>query len=185
MKVTADGILGSAQNINNRKKTEETGLKQDTKNIRTDSLDLGKVINSRIEALGKEVKDIQTSLTKNQIIRDGLDQMMTASSEGEKEKILNDTTYHGSKILKEFIAEGILPRDIEQKNNEIKTLISGDVNSLTRIQVEMDNINASELAGNKKVENLMAAVGDILKKSPAGIENISNLDADKVMKLIR
>ena len=185
MKVTADGILGSAQNINNRKKTEETSLKPDTKSVKSDSLDLGKVINSRIEALGKEVKEIQTSLTKNQIIRDGIDQLLNAPSKGDAEKILNETTFNGSKILKEFIAEGVMPREIEQKNNEVKALISKDVNSLTKIQVEMDNIIASDLAGNKKVETLMAGVGETLKKAPAGLENISNLDADKVMKLIR
>ena len=185
MKVTADGILGSAQNINNRKKTEDTSLKQDTKTVKSDSLDLSRIINSRIEALGKEVKDIQTSLTKNQIIRDGIDQLMTSPSAGTTEKILNETTFNGSKILKEFVAEGVTPREIEQKNNEVKTLISNDINSLTRIQIEMDNIVASDLTGNKKVENLMAGVGETLKKTPAGLENISNLDADKVMKLIR
>ena len=98
MKVTADGILGSAQKINNKKKTEESDVKLDTKSIKSDSINLSKVINSRIEALGKEVKDIQTSLTKNQIIRDGIDQLLAASSSDAAETILNETTFNDSKI---------------------------------------------------------------------------------------
>jgi len=184
MKITADGILGSAQKINNKKKTDETELKQDTKNAKTDSVNLSRVINSRIEALGKEVKDIQTSLTKNQIIRDGIDQLLAAPS-GAADTILNETTFNNSKILKEFVGTTFTPQEIETKKNEVKALISSDVNSLTKIQVEMDNIIASDLTGNKKVENLMAGVNETLKKTPAGLENISNLDAEKVAKLIR
>ena len=185
MKITADGILGSAQKINNKKKTDETELKQDTKSTKTDSVNLSRVINSRIEALGKEVKDIQTSLTKNQIIREGIDQLLTAPSSGAAENILNETTFNNSKILKEFVGTTFTPQEIETKKTEVKALISSDVNALTKIQVEMDNIIASDLTGNKKVENLMAGVNETLKKTPAGLENISNLDAEKVAKLIR
>ena len=185
MKVTADGILGSAQKINNKKKTEDTELKQDTKSVKTDSVNIGRIINSRIEALGKEVKDIQISLTKNQIIRDGIEQLLTAPTSDNAEKILNETTFNNSKILKDFVGTTFTPQEIETKKSEVKTLISNDVNSLTKIQVEMDNIVASDLTGNRKVENLMAGVSETLKKTPSGLENISNLDAEKVMKLIR
>ena len=49
----------------------------------------------------------------------------------------------------------------------------------------MDNFIASDITGSKKVENLMAGVSETLKKAPAGLEYISKLDEDKVMKLIR
>lgn len=185
MKITADGILGSAQKINNKKNFEEADLKKNLKSEKTDSINLSRVINSRIETLGKEVKDIQTSLTKNQIIREGIDQLLTASSSSAADTILNETTFNNSKILKDFIGTTFTPQVIESKKSEVTTLISGDINALTKIQVEMDNIVASDLAGNKKVENLMAGVSETLKKTPAGFENISNLDAEKVMKLIR
>ena len=107
MKVTVDGILGSAQNINNKKKTEETGLKQDTKSIKSDSVNISKIVNSRIEALGKEVKDIQISLTKNQILRDGIDNLLNASSAEATDKILNETTFNGKKILKDFVGTDV------------------------------------------------------------------------------
>jgi hypothetical protein len=187
MKITVDGILGSAQKINNKKKADETELKQDKKEIKPDSVNISRIINSRIESLEKEVKDIQTSLTKNQIIHEGIDRLMTASTPDDVKKIMNETTFNNSKILKEFMHSGtsFTPEMIASRKNEAKTLLSNDVNSLTKIQVEMDNIIASDLTGSKKVENLLAGVNETLKKTPAGLENISNLDADKVRKLIR
>ncbi|PKL16848.1 MAG: hypothetical protein CVV49_14075 [Spirochaetae bacterium HGW-Spirochaetae-5] len=185
MKVTADGILGSAQKINNKKKTEETEVKLDTKSPKSDSINISKVINSRIEALGKEVRDIQISLTKNQVIRDGIDQLLSAPSADAAETILNETTFNNSKILKDFVGTTFTPQEVESKKIDVKALISNDINSLTRIQVEMDNIIASDLTGSRKAESLMAGVSETLKKAPSGLENISNLDAEKVMKLIR
>ena len=49
----------------------------------------------------------------------------------------------------------------------------------------MDNFIASDLTGSRKIENIMAGVSETLMKTPAGFDNISNLDAEKVMKLIR
>jgi hypothetical protein len=185
MKVTADGILGSAQKINNKKKTEETEVKQDTKSLKSDSINISKVLNSRIETLGKEVKDIQISLTKNQVIRDGIDQLLSAPSSGAAEKILNETTFNDSKILKDFVGLTFTPQEVESKKTDVKAFILNDISSLTRIQVEMDNIIASDLTSSKKVESLMAGVSDTLKNAPSGLENISNLNEEKVMKLIR
>jgi len=184
MKVTVDGILGSARQIN-KKKTEDIELKQDKKSVKSDSADISKIISSRIEALGKEVKEIQISLTKNQIIRDGIDQLLGAQSAGTAEKILNETTFNDKKILKDFIGAAYTPETVESKKNEVKTLISNDISALTKIQVEMDNFIASDITGSRKVENIMAGVNETLKKAPAGLEHISTLDADKVMKLIR
>ncbi len=185
MKITAEGLLGSAQKINNKKKTEETELKQDTKSQKYDSVNISRILNSRIESLGKEVKDIQTSLTKNQIMREGIDQLSSAPSSVDAEIILNETRFNGNKILKEYVGTTFTPQELESKKSEINTLINKDINTLTKIQVEMDNIVASDLAGSKKIETIMAGVNETLKKTPAGFDNISKLDAEKVMNLIR
>lgn len=185
MKVTADGLLGSAQKINNRKKNEDALLKQDAGSVKTDSVNLSRVINSRIEALGKEVRDIQTSLTKNQIIHDGIEQLGSARSDGDREAVLNETMYNNNRILKDFVGNNPSAADLELKKKEVKSLISNDIASLTKIQVEMDNIAASDIAGTKKIENLISGVNETLKKTPSGFDNISNLDAEKVMKLLR
>jgi len=187
MKITVDGILGSAQKINSKKKTDEAELKQDKKEIKPDSVNISKIINSRIETIEKEVKEIQTSLTKNQIIKEGIDTLMSASTPEAVNKILDETTFNNNRILRDFMGSGISfsAELIASKKNDVKSLIANDMNTLTKIQVEMDNIIASDITGTKKVENIMAGVNDTLKKTPAGLESISNLDADKVRKLIR
>ena len=182
MKITADGLLGSAQNINNKKKSDEKELKQDSVNLKNDSINIKNVINSRIEAIEKEVKDIQTSLTKNQIISRGLDRLISAPNPNMLDAIMNETLFNNSRILKDFVGTS---NDFKMKKSEIDSLISNNLSSLTKIQVEMDNIAASDVIGNKKIENLMAGINDTFKKTPSGIENISNLDAEKVMRLIK
>jgi len=185
MKITADGILGSAQNINNKKKSDEKGLKNDSVDLKSDSIDIKKVINSRIEAIEKEVKDIQTSLTKNQMISRGLDRLLAASDPNTLNAIMNETLFNNSKILKDFVGPKLTPDEFKSKKNEIDALLSNNLISLTKIQVEMDNIAASNVIGNKKIENLMSGINGTLKTTGIGIENISNLDADKVMRLIK
>jgi hypothetical protein len=185
MKITADGILGSAQNLNNKKKSDEKDIKQDSVNLKNDSINIKNVINSRIEAIEKEVKDIQTSLTKNQIISRGIDRLISASNQDTLNSIMNETLFNNNKILKDFVGTGLSAGDFKLKKNEIDTLISNNLTSLTKIQVEMDNIAASNVTGNKKIENLMVGINDTLKTTPVGIENISNLDAEKVMRLIK
>ena len=49
----------------------------------------------------------------------------------------------------------------------------------------MDNIAASDVTGNKKIESLMSGINATLQSTTVGIENISNLDEEKVMRLIK
>ncbi len=184
MKITADGILGSAQKINNKRQTEE-GSKGAKKDIKTDSLTLGKAINSRIETLEKEIKDIQTSLTKNQIIREGIDDILKNDTPENLNLTMEASKFEGRRILKDYLGNDTAPAALQMKKKEIETLINSDINSLTKVQVEVDNIVASNLTGSKKVESLMSNVNDIFKNIPSNLDTISNLDADKVMKLVR
>ncbi|HOP61918.1 MAG TPA: hypothetical protein PK358_02330 [Spirochaetota bacterium] len=185
MKITADGILGSAQKINNKRKVDEGNSKDNRKDIKTDSLALGKAINSRIESIEREIKDIQTSLTKNQIIREGIDNILKNSSPENINQALEVSSFEGRKILKEFLGNDMTPSALETKKSEITKLINNDINNLTKVQVEVDNIIASNLTGNRKVENLMSNMNDIFRNTPSNLETISKLDADKVMKLVR
>jgi len=185
MKITADGILGSAQNINNKKKSDEKELKQDGVNSKNDSINIKKVINSRIETIEKEVKEIQTSLTKNQIISKGIDRLLSASNPSTLDTIMNETLFNNSKVLKDFVGTMSTPDALGLKKTEIDSLISNNLSALTKIQIEMDNIAAAGVTGNNRIENLMTGINDTLKKTNIGIENISNLDAEKVMRLIK
>ena len=185
MKITADSILGSAQKISNKRKIEDGEIKKDKSGLKTDSLNISKAVSSRLETIEREIRDIQTSLTKNQIISDGINSIQKNNSPENIDAVLNNTTFEGRKILKEYLGADTGNAALETKKGEIKNLINSDINSLTRVQVEVDNIAASNLAGGRKVENLVANVDDIFKNTPSNLETISSLDADKVMKLVR
>jgi hypothetical protein len=98
---------------------------------------------------------------------------------------LESSKFEGRQILKDYLGADTAQAALQMKKKDIETLINSDINSLTKVQVEVDNIVASNLAGNKKAETLMSNVNDILKNVPANLDTISNLDADKVMKLVR
>ena len=93
--------------------------------------------------------------------------------------------FEGKQILRDYIGTDTDPAALQMKKKDIETHINNDINSLTKVQVEVDNIVASNLTGSKKVENLMSNVNDIFKNIPSNLDTISNLDADKVMKLVR
>ena len=186
MKITADGILGSAQKMNNQKKIDDSDLKQDRKNLKTDSVSIGKLVNSRIESMENEIKDIQTSLTKNQILSNGLDQLASALDSGRNvNDVLSKTSFEGKTILKDLVGHEVTTEAVKNRKTEIKSLLNNDINSLTKVQVELDNIIASGIAGGKKVESLMANLNDIFKGNSSNLDSITNLDADKVRKLVK
>jgi hypothetical protein len=186
MKISADSLLGSARKINNNKKLEETSPDRSKKGMGSDSIDITRKINSRIESIEKEVKEIQTSLSKNQIMRNGLDLIESKGSFGEKSsEILNNTTFEGTQLLKEYLAGVVTSESVAEGKKNIAQLINDDINRLTRVQVEVDNIIASDLAAGKKPENLLADINAIFGERGTNAENFSNLNADKVMQLIK
>lgn len=186
MKISADSLLGSAQKINNQKKLDEASPDKTSREMKTDSLDITKKVNSRIESIEKEVKDIQTSLSRNQIMRDGLDLIQkTGSFEEKSGEILRNTTFEGSQVLKEYIGETVSRESVAAGRKDVTAMINNDISRLTRVQVEVDNIIASDLAGSKKPENLLADINNIFRESGVNAENFSNLNADKVMQLIK
>jgi len=186
MKISADSLLGSAQKINNKKKLEEGSLNKENKDVKTDSLELSGKLNSRIETIEKEVKEIQTSLTRNQIMRSGLDLIEESRAYGEKSSdILNNTTFEGSQILKEYLAGIATSDNVASGRIDIQNRINSDINRLTRVQVEVDNIIASDLTAGKKPENLLADINTLFGRSGTSAESFSNLNAEKVMQLIK
>jgi len=189
MKVTVDGILGSARRINNQRQVEEdAGSSKKKKDIKTDSVTIGSRINSRLDSIETELRDIQNSLTKNQIVKDGIDQLQNDLSRGSagQQAILTDVTFNKKQVLRDYVGEPFTGDTLTQKSDQINLDISGDVSRLKKLQVEVDNIMASNLAGAEKVESLMGNINTVVSGVDASnLENISRLSPDAVMKLIR
>ena len=183
MKISIDGLLGSAQRMNNRRQVE--GENQKNKEVRLDSVNIGSKINSRLDSIETELRDIQTTLTKNQIIRDGMDQLFTDQKHGgtNQKEILSEIKFNGSPILKEFIGGNLQVEGFGNRLREINEAITSDTGKLKRLQVELENITASNLTGQDKTDSLMSNInGALATVNPA---NVSHLNPDSVFKLIK
>lgn len=185
MKISIDGLLGSAQRMN-RQQLE--GENQKKKEVRLDSVSISSKINSRLDSIESELRDIQTSLTKNQIIRDGIDQLFADQKQGgsQRERILSDVTFNGAPALKDFIGGISSPEGFGDKLREINEAITFDTGKLKRLEVELDNITASKLTGQDKADSLMSSINGALSKNASmNPASLSQLNPDAVIKLIK
>jgi hypothetical protein len=188
MKVSIDGILGSAQKINSQLQLDEDNLAKKKKEVRSDSVNIGSRVNSRLDTIESELRDIQTSLTKNQIIRNGIDQLVSDGESGgsRREQILSDVRFNGNDVLREFIADYTDLERLDEKSLQVNDNIAGDTSRLKRLQVEVDNIMASNLAGPDRADSLMKDISGVLSDLNAvNPASISQLNPDSVMKLIK
>jgi len=188
MKVSVDGILGSARKINNQRQLDEDNLGKKKKDIKSDSVSIGTKVNSRIDSIETELRDIQSSLTSNQIIKDGIEQLRDDYNRGgsNQEAILSEVKFEGEDVLKNFIREPVDGKSLDSKYDLIVNDITDDASRLKKLQVEVDNIMASNLAGTEKVDNLMTDINSVvLDIQNANLDSISSLRPDAVMRLIR
>lgn len=188
MKVSIDGILGTAKKINSQRELEENNSNKKKSEIRTDSISIGSRINTRLDAMEAEFRDVQSSLTRNQIIREGIEQLRTDLQKGgqERQNIINSVMFEGKKVLAGFETEAVTDRLLDAKQENTARLINDDVTRLKKLQVELDNIMASDLVGQERLQNIMTNIDSIFPRAGmANIENISTLRPDTVMRLIK
>ena len=188
MKVTVDGILGTARKINSQKELDEKNLGKKQGDIKTDSVSIGSRINTRLDAIETELREIQTSLTKNQIIRDGIERLREDFQKGapEQKSVLEGVTFEGRQVLQSFMGEQVTGLLIEEKAKQNASLIQDDITRLKRLQVELDNITASNLAGQDRLGSIMANVDSVFSGAPRlDPETLSTLRPDTVMRLIK
>ncbi len=188
MKVSIDGILGSAKKINNQKQLDEESLNRKKKDVKTDTVSISRKVNSRLESIETELRDIQSSLTKNQIINDGIKQLVEDSGKGGKnrENILNDVSFEGKKVLTQFVGDNFEPAQLNARGETVNNIIESNISRLKKLQVEVDNILASDLAGEGKAEGVQANIDSLYRAADSGnLENLTSLKVDSVMRLIK
>lgn len=188
MKVSIDGILGSAVQIKNQRQVDEDSLGKRKKEVRTDSVEIETRVNSRLDLIQKELKEIQTSLTKNQIIKDGIGQLRDDMGRGgeNRARIMEDVRYDDRKVLHEFMGDTVSGKILGAKEERVNGLILQDVSNVKRLQVEVENIMASDLAGPGTTDGIIKNIESAFAKTNLkSLESISSLRADAVMRLIK
>jgi len=189
MKISIEGLLGSANKIKGQRHTDEDspgGKKNGV--VKTDSVEIENRVNSRLNNIQKELKDIQSSLTQNQIIKEGLNRLLEDQTKGGQNTavILDESRFEGKKVLHEFVGDASLKAVLETKHERVNALISTDVNKLTKLQIELENIMASSIRTTEKLDDMVKNIDSALNKTGnKNLHNISRLNADTVMRLIR
>ncbi len=186
MKVSIEGILGSARKINSQRQLDDGGSDKKKKEIRGDSISIGSKINSRLDSIETEYRDLQSSLTKNQIIKDGLDQLETDFRKGGagSQTIFEEFKFQGEPALRQFVGDTVTEPVIKARGEAVGGLIEKDISTLKRLQVEFDNIVASNLVNGDKLDAITANV-DTIFKGPGNLESMNRLNPDSFMRIIK
>ena len=186
MKVTIDGILSTAIDLKNKKNIQDESVKKDGNKIKSDSIQIRNRLASRLGAIQIELKDLQNSLTKGQIIKDGINQVIQGFINNDNiESIIDKVTFENKNILSEFLGNDISYEKILNSNEQNNKLIEKDINNLKELQVEIENIAASTIIDSnieKRMSNIETSLSGI---DYSAIGNISDLSPEMVIELIR
>lgn len=188
MKISIDGILGSAKRINSQRSPDQESKDKKKKEVSADSIEIRNKVLSRLETIQKEFKEIQSSLTMNQIINDGMKKLRDDLAKGSEHKdtIMDEVRFDNKKVLHAFIGDNVTGEILSTKQERLDKLIKDDISRLRRLQIEVENILASNLTDSDRVEDIMKNIESYFSREGiSSLDTISRLRADSVMRLIR
>ncbi len=149
MKVTIENIIGSAKRIQGERQQQRQG-RDDSAQVRADSVSIEHRTDARLADIQSELRDIQKSLTRNQVVEDGVARLRTDLRQGGEnaERILDETRFEGARVLASFVGEHPDAQTVEASMERVRRMVRDDVMRLRKLQVEAENIlaagNASE-----------------------------------------
>ena len=188
MKVSIEGILGSARKINSQRTVEEDKQKKQPQKSKTDSVAISNKINNRLHSIENDFRKLQNSITKHQVLQDGIRQLQDDLSKGGENmsNIVSSVRFEEADVLKEFIGENVTKETLSTKEQDIQSTIQSDLTEVKRLQVELDNLLASNLVEPDKMQNFLNNVSDIFGgETIQSVEQITTLQPDAVLKLVQ
>jgi hypothetical protein len=188
MKVSAEGILNSAQNIKNQQAKIQSEKTETKKSQKTDSVDITLRVNNHLESLEEQVRSYQTSLTKNQVIREGIKKLQStdAVSADDQQKIFGAFKYNNEDVLANFIGDSSSRENVQTRMETIQRMINEDVKKLRSLEVEVENIFASNLADDEKTSHFRENAPQVLTDMRDGsIQDLTSLNSESVRRLTR
>lgn len=186
MKVSIDGILNTAIDMKNQKNVQQESLKSDRQKVKTDSIQIRSRLASRLGVIQKELKVLQNSLTRNQTIKEGIDQLIQDhENQGNRaDMILEQVRFGKENILIDFLGKDAGYEEILDGNKRIDQLMAKDIRDLKALQIEIENIAASTIT-DSDIEKRISDIGLLLSKIDSyTLSDISNLTPDMVVELI-
>jgi hypothetical protein len=119
------------------------------------------------------------------VIREGLSRVTDELGKGKNpSSTINAVTFNDKKVLLDFLGGDEAPshETLAQKTSLIEEFIKEGVRKITRLQVEGENLQASNLTGGKDIE---ATLKNSLESSKLANAYSGALNADAVQRLIR
>jgi hypothetical protein len=186
MKINADGLLGNANKIS-AKRTSSSENEKTTTESRADRADIATKVDVRLDAIQGEMRDLQTTISKNQAIRDGLSQMMESlANGGDTSTVVNKTIFDNKKVLADYLAENdssATESQISEHNKIIDSRINDDTTRLKKLMIETENIFASNLGKSDK--SVSGDIEKIMSGFKSQLADISAVNPEKVMRLVK
>ena len=187
MKVSVDSFMGSARTISSQQKIGDSPAKKEQAD-RTDSVELEGRLVSRLDSIHRELRDVQQSLTKSQVIQEGLRLLNEDMQQGgtNQNEIVSTVVYDKKKVLLDFLEGKAQPYQFDELDAINRDAMSADISRIKKLQVETENILASKLGGSKKAADVMERIELSFDRLHADMLNsISRVNPDTVSRLIK
>ena len=186
MKITTDGIIGSAARINNQRNSAKAVHEDGAKSAYT--LEIGSRVNTRLDAIDGDLRSLQDTLTRGQAARAALTDLLSDVQSGgtNAKKIIDAASYNGKPVLEGIFADVPSESDVRSQLKITEDSIRMATAQLTRLSIETENIFASHLGGEEKIDKIIRSTETIFVMGDVTAHNrLSTLNADVVMRLIR
>lgn len=186
MKVSIDAILQSAHQLKSTINVDEH--KSGNKNkVTSDKINIEHRVMARLDEIHNQIKDIQTTLSRYQVIDDGIRMLLDDKKAGgtNAPNIIEATQYNNRPVLKEFLGDSYDENTLTHKQDQLKNLVADSITGLQRLQVEFENIVASDLARNVQLKDKIDEINSLIPRNIKNTQHLHHLDAETVKRLIQ
>lgn len=179
MSISIDSLLGQAQKINKRR-TSDAPLSTDIKNTQPDQVEINSKMNTRLAAIDNDLRSVQDTMTKNQVLVEGLKSLIEQQSRGDSaamKETVGSTTYKGQAILAEYLGDEQMTESfLTSRLRNARESLNKNYNEATKLAIEFENISAVN-------PSTAAKASDIIATSP--VEGVATHNPDTVYRLTR
>lgn len=186
MKISIESIIGSARKIQEQR-PQKRGEREGGAQVQADSISLGHRIDKRLADIQAELRDIQNSLTKNQVLEDGIVRLRDDLARGGENAlgIVEETRFEGAKVLVPFVGERPTLQSAEAGLERVRTMLHDDVSRLRRLQVEAENIIAAGTSSEGEAGALVESIARAMDAAGEKAASVFSVDSEAVRRLVR
>lgn len=179
MSISIDSLLGQAQKINQRRGSDTTPV-ANKKNVQPDQIEINTKMNTRLGAIDGDLRSVQDTMTKNQILAEGLRSLIDARKRGDSASMddtIKTTTYKDQPVLADFLGGAELTESfLSSRLHDAQDMLNKNYSEASRLAVEYENISAVN-------PSTLANPSDIFRSTQ--VDNVASHNPDTVYRLTR